>query len=228
MKRWGWMPWAVLVLRAASALGQATSVQLPTYSYFGVGTTVMVPDGGSAYLGGVNRARSSRIEGGVPGLPFAPFQNRAIGSERSASNMSVSVTIHDFAAMDAYLLGQTAGGNPVAASGMAPIAGQRSAANQLTPRPSEAWQPRPAESPAPSVAQIQAEGRQQQQTREDEGGDFYRRGQAAEAAGKAGVAKIYYQMAARRAVGPLKDEILARLDAVEGRKPAAALAQGPQ
>ena len=79
-------------------------MQLPTFSYFSVNTTVTVPDRGSAYLGGVNRAAEGRNEFGTPLLPFRPFRNVGIGRETSASGMWVTATIHDFDAMDRYLL----------------------------------------------------------------------------------------------------------------------------
>ena len=53
-----WRLLAIVVLLAARpAWGQRpAAVQLPTVSYFGVATTVSVPDGGSGLLGGVSRA----------------------------------------------------------------------------------------------------------------------------------------------------------------------------
>lgn len=83
-----------------------TTVQLPTFSFFSVGTTVSVPDRGSAYLGGIKRAATGRNEFGVPMLPFRPFKNTGIGREVSASSVHVTATIHDFEAMDEFLLSQ--------------------------------------------------------------------------------------------------------------------------
>ena len=96
---------ACLWLAAFEALAQpAPTVQLPTFSFAGVGTTVMVPDGGAAYLGGINRASDGRSEFGVPGITFPGFQNRGIGQDRSTSSFWVTATIHDFDAMDQALL----------------------------------------------------------------------------------------------------------------------------
>ena len=48
---------AAMLLGAGETAAQtATTVQLPTYSFFSVGTTVSVPDRGSVYMGGVNRS----------------------------------------------------------------------------------------------------------------------------------------------------------------------------
>ena len=97
------MAWAACVwLLALEAPAQ--TVQLPTFSFAGVSTTVLVPDQGSVYLGGINRASDGRSEFGVPGMTFPGFQNRGIGQDRSASSFWASATIHDFDAMDQALL----------------------------------------------------------------------------------------------------------------------------
>ena len=86
-------------------------IQLPTYDIFAVSTTVVVPDGGSIILGGVNRSAYGSTTRGVPGLSKVPganrlFTNRAIGRETSSSTASVTVHIHDFQAMDEALLAE--------------------------------------------------------------------------------------------------------------------------
>ena len=96
---------AVLLCMWLSALeASAQTVQLPTFSFASVGTTVMVPDRGSAFLGGINRASDGRSEFGVPGIAFPGFQNRGIGQDRSATSFWATATIHDFDAMDQALL----------------------------------------------------------------------------------------------------------------------------
>ena len=89
-------------------------IQLPTYDIFGVSTTVVVPDGGSILLGGVNRSAYGSTTRGVPGLSKVPganrlFTNRAIGRETSSTTASVTVQIHDFQAMDEALLAEARG-----------------------------------------------------------------------------------------------------------------------
>ena len=71
--------------------------------------------------------------------------------------------------------------------------------------------------PVSDVAAEQANRAARQAARADEADSFFARGQQAEADGKPNVAKIYYQMAARRATGDLKQQVQARLDAVSGR-----------
>jgi len=59
----------------------------------------------------------------------------------------------------------------------------------------------------------------------EEAAKFFERGQRAEAAGKSGVAKIYYQMAARRATGDLREQVAAKLEAIGRAKTASKIAQ---
>jgi len=221
--------------QSAVAQGQGTTVQLPTFSFFSVPTTVSVPDRGSAYLGGIKRASSGRNEFGTPMLPFRPFKNTGIGSERSAGQMHVTARIHDFEAMDEYLLSQPTQTRPLdpwsgrvaqgsttrspayatrTPAGQAPVA-------QLPPGAGSSWQLSPAASdpfaaaPIGSVAQERARREQLLKEKNSEALKFYERGANAEKSGKANVAKIYYQMAARRAQGQLKTQVLARLDAIQ-------------
>src|SRR5262245_28550000 len=76
-----------------------TTVQLPTFSVFTVQTTVSVPDSGGALLGGINRGASGSASRG-----FGPLRNRALGSSRVASGVSVSATILDQDEIDRAVL----------------------------------------------------------------------------------------------------------------------------
>jgi type II secretory pathway component GspD/PulD (secretin) len=94
---------------SSSALGQI--VQLPTFHQFSVGTTVVVPDRGSAYLGGINRSRYHGSAHGVPLLHGLPGLGRLTGSrsasiESSAAHAFATARIHDFEAMDRALLAE--------------------------------------------------------------------------------------------------------------------------
>jgi hypothetical protein len=63
------MPLALAALLAVPAAAQ-NAVQLPTYSSFRTNTTISVPDRGSVYTGGINRAADGRNQFGTPLLPF--------------------------------------------------------------------------------------------------------------------------------------------------------------
>jgi hypothetical protein len=176
---------------------------------FGVGTTVSVPDGGSTYLGGVNRSSSGSNEFGAP---LTPFGNRSYGSQQSASSMRVSAYIHDFQAMDEYLLNQPTAFNRGLTQPQVQVA--RAIAERV-----EDARAAPAGRPALDVAGLRAQRLQEQQARSDESAGLLERGQAAEAAGKLTVARLYYQMAFRKAEGEVKAQALARLEAISETKP---------
>jgi len=210
---------------AAQAQPAAPVVQLPTFSVTGVSTTVMVPDNGAAFLGSINRSSIGRSEAGVPGITFPGFQNRGIGQDKSASNFWVTAKIHDFDAMDQALL-NTPSPDGVARTYASPssVLGGNLAAIAGRALPGRAanlagdWRVEPA--PAPAGADPAAEHANRmarQSVRANEAEDFFSRGQQAEEAGKPNVAKIYYQMAFRRATGDLKQQAQTRLYAVTGR-----------
>ncbi len=208
---------AVLFVLTAIPVAAQNAVQLPTLSSFRANTTVSVPDRGSVYTGGINRAADGRSEFGTPLLPL---RNRSIGSERSASSVWTSVYIHDFEAMDEALLGQAGGSTYRSAQRRSPgpstrtVVGTRPLPGRS--RPAGTWQarstPQAATGPmSKSVAQLRAEHAGEQQARVAEAMRLFERGKAAEAKGKLNVARIYYQQASSRAQGPLQDEILAQL-----------------
>jgi hypothetical protein len=218
---------ACACMMVANALAQPV-VQLPTFTFAGVGTTVMVPDRGATFLGGIDRAADGRSEAGIPGIAIPGFQNRGIGLDRSASSFWATVTIHDFDAMDQALLSTPspdgiARTNPNMSRGLSemPISvvsqpWQRNAVNLAGN-----WRVEP-DPPAHDFAVEHADRMARRATRAAEAEDFFERGRQAEADGKPSVAKIYYQMAARRAAGELKEQVLARLEALSGRNAALA------
>jgi hypothetical protein len=173
------------------ALAQA--VQLPTFHYFSASTTVLVPDRGGAYMGGVNRAASSRIERGIPGLGGRPFTNRAIGSERGASGVSVHAWIHDHEEMDRAVLGAA---SPRASAKMPP----RLIARESTP--------------SGSVAQLKRSNEEKVKAKQDDAAALLAKGRKAVAEGKNGAAKVYFQMAARRGDEALRREAKDELAAI--------------
>jgi general secretion pathway protein D len=72
-----------------------TTIQLPTFSFTTVSTTVSVPDGGTILLGGIKRLAEGRNEFGVPGLSKLPYVNRFfknVGIGRDTSSLMLMVT----------------------------------------------------------------------------------------------------------------------------------------
>lgn len=176
----------------------ATSVQLPTFNFFTISTSVEVPDSGEGFLGGASASAAGSSQRGIPGLGFAPFNNRAIASTGHGGSMSVRATIHDFDAMDKALLGKdfynTIGKD--AASGNS--------------------QPSPTVLATDSAGGSSLSDIRRQQSAEDAAAAqavqaIIDQGRAYEAAGKPGLAKIQYRMAARRATGALQRQALTEL-----------------
>jgi len=217
-----------------------STVQLPTFSFFSVGTTVSVPDRGSVYMGGVKRAATGRNEFGAPMLPFRPFRNSAIGMERSASSVRATAYIHDFDAMEEALMGQASSlqsssyrpssqWGPAVRPSRSQIAAYGNTLQPRNPAGGSSWHAAGtsgAALPQLSVADAKAEHAAQEVARNDKAADYFARGQLAEAGGKANVAKIYYQMAARRATGTLQQQVAARLEAIGVAQTGSQLAHG--
>ena len=71
------------------------TVQLPTFSFTTVTTTVSVPDGGTVLLGGIKRLSEGRSEYGVPILDKIPYLDRLfknVGIGRDTSSLMMMVT----------------------------------------------------------------------------------------------------------------------------------------
>ena len=74
---------------------QGTTVQLPTFSFVTVTTTVSVPDGGTVLLGGIKRLNEGRNESGIPLLSKLPYINRLFKNTaiaRSTTSLMMMVT----------------------------------------------------------------------------------------------------------------------------------------
>lgn len=80
-------------IQSQTVLG--TTVQLPTFSFVTVTTTVSVPDGGTVLLGGIKRLSEGRNEYGVPMLNQIPYVNRLfknVGIGRETQSLMMMVT----------------------------------------------------------------------------------------------------------------------------------------
>jgi general secretion pathway protein D len=81
-----------------SNVRSGVTVQLPSFSFVSVVTTVSVPDGGTVLLGGIKRLSEGRNEFGVPLLSKVPYINRlfrnvSIGRETDSLMMMVTPRI---------------------------------------------------------------------------------------------------------------------------------------
>ena len=208
-----WLLVTITVSLVAVALfpdvSRGQAVQLPTFTTFSVSTTVSVPDRGGVYLGGVKRSRTSSVSRGVPLLGKAPgigrlFGDRALARESSASGALVTATIIDHRELDAAVLAEAArrGGD----------AGEwavRRRASELTRHIARRDLPRSATRTAGSTASlddIRNRADTERLERNREGQDFLEKARRADEAGKVAVARIYYQMAARRLEGTTQQQ----------------------
>jgi hypothetical protein len=83
--------------------GNGTSVQLPTFNFFTISTSVLVPDRGSVAIGGMNSGTAAQASSGLPVLG-----QRSLGVTHGVGGMSVGAQIHDLKAMDRELLADAA------------------------------------------------------------------------------------------------------------------------
>lgn len=217
-------------LTSAGVFGQNVSVQLPTFHYFGVSTTVSVPDRGGVLLGGVNRSRSfSRSSGS----PFLPGRRHTSGWSQGASLVSAHVWIHDFEAMDQALLGQnSAPAQRVAVGGQNPpgrqdLLAKRIPIGEAREARTVAMDSRFAEWPengphrvdhlrtdavgARSVMEHRKNAQNAQFAAAREAITLVEKARRAEDANKPGLARVYYRMALRKTDGALRETIAERL-----------------
>ncbi len=80
---------------STSEVTEGTTVQLPTFNFTSVSTTVSVPDGGTVLLGGIKRLSEGRTERGVPLMSKIPYVNRLfknVGIGRQTNSLMMMVT----------------------------------------------------------------------------------------------------------------------------------------
>lgn len=190
---------------AQNAAAVPTTVQLPTFHYFYSTGTVVVPDGGDTFLGGIGSSASGRVERGIPGLPSRPFTNSATGTTTGAGNVSVSAQIHDLEAMDQALLSQIA---------------QETAFHPPMATPQQLAAAKQAGEPLHSVAAIRAQQAAEDAAHEREAAAALVRGQQLQSEGKLSVAKVYFEMAVRQSNvgGNVHKQAVAALASVQQTK----------
>lgn len=164
----------------AATQAQVVRIQQPIVQQFSAGTTVTVPDRGTALLGGISSGR-------IGSRQYGPFRHGSIyGQEFQSSTSSVSVYIHDFEAMDRYLLNSA----------------PRSLRQSANSDPTEHWRrqllsPAADRQPAASAAQQQQASAAQVKT-ETKARRFYELGKQAEQKhATPNIAILHYRAAAK-------------------------------
>jgi len=189
-----------MVASAASTLAQV--VQLPTFQFTGVSTTVSVPDHGTASLGGNTTSFSGSNSRGLLGPTGPLFNNRGLANGGTTTNFSITAQIHDMDAMDRALLGGMSADefrrqvrNSPAGSGTPRLTlGPTNAAPRTTTVTSAS---------SYSEQEIAAQLKRQKQAEEQ-----LVMGQAMAGRGKVSLAQSYYRMALNNANGELRDKVL--------------------
>lgn len=176
-------------------------VQLPSVSLFSVQTTVSAPDSGSAFMGRLGQGARGQA---YYGSPLLPWPVRAGGGELRQQSLVVRATVHDLDALDEAVLAQ-AGRLALAARGGA-VGGGRTGST--------------AERPVASLAELRRRKAAMRVAEQLEAVAMYERGQEALAEGKRHAARAWFRMAACRARGALRAEILDELDALAAQQAA--------
>lgn len=192
-----WLAFSLVVvfLSEATLRAQAPAVvQLPSYSVFGVATSVSVPDRGSISLGGVGRSST----GSRAFSPALGPGNRAFGRNTNMSNATLHATIHDFDALDRATLARASRRPRFAASG---DPRRRSTDSRFIAESTANSGPKGSVADARRLRLIDAA------QKDREALDELAHARRAAEQGKSGVAKVYYRIAARRASGALKTTI---------------------
>lgn len=184
---------SLLLGSETSIFAQGAVVQLPSYSTFGVNTSVSVPDRGSVSLGGIGRSSIGSTAFG----PSAGLRNRGFGRNLSGSVTSVRATIHDFDALDRATLERAT--DPRMAPRSLVAADQ---ARRLT----AARQSSAGQVPG-SVAEARRQRAAEEVAGETEVAQDLKHARDAAAAGKTRVAAMFYKAAARHATGARKLQV---------------------
>ena len=218
----------LFIVAATTSTCSAQVIQLPTFHYFTISTTVSVPDSGGAFLGGVKRARYGMTSRGIPGLNKVPgisrlFRNRGSGASLTSAGASVTATIIDHAEMDALILGEAAGRRP---AGTAFTATDRQALilSSHIGRPSEPGLRPGGGAPRESVAAIRVRNAEVARAHSLEMQKYWQRAQDAESLNRLGAARVCYDIIVRRGSGELRKRAAVRL--AQLRAPVKAKAEG--
>ncbi len=202
------------LLSVSGAAGQA--VQLPSFQWFSVNTAVLAPDRGGADLAGVRRSSHGASRYGTPGVGKLPglgrlLGNRALGSSAGETGVSVHVTVIDHEALDRAVLEQ-AKRQRNSRSNVSPQTVSPQVA-ELSQRLSSSARSAASESgDLQSVAEIRRQRAQRTEAQHQEALRLAAQGKQAAEKGSVGAARIFYQMAYRRADVALQQKIAQQLE----------------
>lgn len=178
-----------------TAAAHAQIVQLPSLRSFSVRTSVLVPDSGGAYLGGVNRSSHWMASRGPGWGPLGRTRGRAGGM--SSSGVMVTATIIDNHELDELVLEEARA--------------IRAARGIELPDHSKPRIAVSVGSTPMSLAAIRRELAAEDAAVEREAQADFQRAQACDRAGEGALARNYYRVAAQKSKSDVKRKALERL-----------------
>ncbi len=176
---------------ASGALAQ-TVVQLPSVHTFSLQTSVLVPDGGSTYLDGVNRGSQGSFSRG-----WGPQGSNLLrAGTKMGSGVMVHATVIDHEELDVALLAEARAAR--AAAGIVLVDHSPPDAGLVAEK-------------IESVAAIQRQLAAEDAAREAEAERDFAKALAYEQAGDFSLARNYYRVAGRKSQGEVRARAIARL-----------------
>ena len=179
------LPLLLSAVGAHAQIIQQQTVQLPTFHYFGVSTTVVVPTRGTIPLGSVTRAGQMRTRFDRVGSTYGGFNE--------VNSLSIGVTVIDNNEIDRRLLAEAAR--------------RRGATEDVLGRPIDENMLAPEQVLRPALPV--------QPREQVGGAVYLRRGRDAELAGQPEVAKVFYRRAGKLGNAVEKRTAEERLAALE-------------
>ena len=213
------------LLTLSSVVVQAQVVMLPTQRIFSASGSVLVPDRGTAHLGSVRWAREGSTTRGVPGLAQLPgvgrlFRNQAYSREMGTSGAAVTVTIIDLHELDQQVMGQAQVRLPSPEEQEIARKAEFLARNLAKPSVTTPLKKNLPPIRAAGVMEIRRQNQLAASQRQQEAAECLAKARQLDRDGKTGVARIYYQMAARRSTGVQQQMILDRLRQINSQRAA--------
>lgn len=169
----------------------ATTVQLPTFSYFSVQTSVSIPDSGGPYRDLIRRSRFGQVR---PHSPLNPLLRSSAAGADVASDHHAGAP-HGFST------------DEIGPAGNLMVRGKGAAANRSAAEPTLSRR----------LAAARLDRRQGDVEHEQAAGKAMANGRDAAARGRWGSARIFFETAARQSRGVVRDEALAELERLATR-----------
>ena len=213
-----------------AAQQNAVTVQLPTYRFFSISTTVSVPDRGGTAMGGIGRSALGANQFGPAPLPAG---TRAMGWERQAQNVHVFAQVHDFQAMEQALTGTEPGApghrhHPghigrltVMRAGAPGLASEANSSGGAHLSAAGGDNPLAVHTAHDAAGQLSVADWKRLRAKEDFAAqrqvtEWIERAAQAAAAGNRGAARVYLTMAYRKASADVRPRIAAELERLDG------------